>query len=65
MSAAAKADLGGRPVNLQKLAKTLVRRRGAAWIAEAARQADLGEVAAMRFLVDLSGVARPKPIDGA
>ena len=47
-------DRGGRPPNLQRRARALLRQRGVGWLEEAQRQADLGDLAAMRLVLDLA-----------
>lgn len=52
--AAIAPDRGGRPPNLQRRARALLRQRGVGWLEEARRQADLGDLAAMRLVLDLA-----------
>lgn len=52
--AAITPDRGGRPPNLQRRARALLRRHGVGWLEEAQRQADLGDLAAMRLVLDLA-----------
>lgn len=48
-------DRGGRPPNIQRQARALLRQHGPVWLKEAERQAALGDLAAMRLVVDLAG----------
>lgn len=47
-------DRGGRPPSIQRQARALLRRHGAVWLKEAERQASLGDLSAMRLVVDLA-----------
>ncbi|MFE8034138.1 hypothetical protein [Thiohalocapsa marina] len=51
---AEQPDRGGRPVNLSRIARRIIRQKGAAWMDELQRAADLGDPAAIQTLLDLA-----------
>lgn len=51
----------GRPPDLRRRAVQLARAHGATWLNDLARQADLGDPAAIRTILDLAAGDRPRP----